>query len=98
MKHRIVVIFVLLVGLVSRAQAQPSVERFERQLELIRRDTRDRPSENVPLEQRTYFDYGAFTTFNYLSLDDPSLKNRGLREYDITAYGRLNLDGVHEFF
>src|SRR4051794_28749123 len=98
MKHRIGVILAVLVGCGASALAQPSVERFERQLEQIRRDTHDRANDAVPLEQRTYFDYGAFTSFNYLSLDDPSLKNRGLREYDITAFARLNLDGVHDFF
>src|SRR5262249_30570825 len=30
--------------------------------------------------------------------DDSELKNHGLRQYDLTAYAHLNVDGVHEFF
>jgi hypothetical protein len=93
----------LLIPLVCLAlsaplMAQENLQRFERQLEQIRRDTRLRSNENIPLGQRTLIDYGAFTTFNYLSLDDPTLHNRGLRQYDFTAYGEVNVDGVHDFF
>lgn len=90
----------LLFGLLSAPAAfgQASLERFERQLEQIRRDTRLHTDQNIPLDQRTLFEYGAFTTANYLSLDDPALHNRALRQYDFTAYGHVNLDGVHDFF
>src|SRR5262245_47265997 len=80
------------------AQVQTDVERFERQLELIRRDQRFMVNPNIPPEQRSYFDYGMFTTASYLSFDDSELNNRGLRQYDLTAYAHLNVDGVHEFF
>lgn len=88
----------LLTMLGGTAFGQASLERFERQLEQIRQDTRLRTSENIPAGQRSLIDYGAFTTFNYLSLDDPSGDNRVLRQYDLTAYGHVNLDGVHDFF
>lgn len=78
------------------AAAQTHLERFERQLERIRRDTRLRVSPEVPLQQRAYFDYGAYLAVNFLSLDDPQLRNRVLRQYDFAAWGRLNLDGAHD--
>lgn len=88
----------LVTLLAGSAAAQTELQRFERQLEQIRRDTRLLSNENIPVEQRTYFDYGAFTTANYLSLDDSDLENHVLWQYDLVAYGRLNLDNVHEFF
>src|SRR5690242_2364076 len=80
----------------SSAQVQSDVDRFQRQLELIRRDTRNLVNPNVPAEQRSFFDYGMFTTASYLSFDDSDLNNRALRQYDLTAYARLNMDGIHE--
>jgi hypothetical protein len=82
----------------ARAQVQTNTERFERQIEQIRRDTRLLVNPNVPAEQRTYFDYGMYTTFQYLSFDDADLENHVLWQYDITAYVRFNIDGAHDFF
>jgi hypothetical protein len=89
---------VVLVCLCAPLAAQENLQRFERQLEQIRRNTRLQSGRDIPVDQRTLVDYGAFTTFNYLSLDDPTLNNRGLRQYDFTAYGEVNVDGVHDFF
>src|SRR4051812_38682631 len=77
---------------------QQDLQRFERQLEQLRRDTRLQVNPDVPVGQRVYLDYGGFTSLNYLSLDDSNLDNRALREYDLTLYAHLNLDGVHDFF
>jgi hypothetical protein len=91
---------VLLFGLAGggAARGQISLERFERQLEQIRRDTRLRADQNIPADQRLFLDYGAYLNASYLSLDDPQLHNRALRQYDFTAYAHLNLDGAHDFF
>jgi hypothetical protein len=89
----------LLLGLPGgAARGQISLERFERQLEQIRRDTRLQADQNVPADQRAFVDYGGYFTASYLSLDDPQLHNRALRQYDFTAYGHVNLDGAHDFF
>lgn len=80
------------------ARAQSEVERFDRTLERIRQETRLQVSPTVPIDQRTYYDVGAYFTFNYLSLDDSNNNNRGFRQYDTTAYGRLVIDGANEFF
>lgn len=104
MKHfAIVCLAAVALGLLSpRATAQiprpADLERFERQMEQIQRDTRLRVDERIPTEQRTLFDYGGYLSLNYLSLDDQVGNNHGLREYDLVTYARLNIDGVHEFY
>ena len=87
-----------LLGLASAASAQTELERFQRQLEQIQRDTRLRVDERIPATQRMVFDYGGYLSLNYLSLDDQNGSNRGLRQYDLVGYGRLNFDGVHEIY
>jgi hypothetical protein len=81
------------------ARAQSELQRFERQMEQVRRDTTLGPEDtDVPPEQRALIDYGAFVSFNYLSLDDPRLDNHVLRQYDFFPYVRFNLDGASELF
>jgi hypothetical protein len=81
------------------AFAQPGeMERFQRQLEQFRRETRAMVDQRVPVGQRTFLDFGGYYTFNYLSLDDQQRENRVLRQHDLAAYARLNIDGVHEFY
>ena len=91
-----------LLGLAAaapRATAQPAdLERFERQLEQIQRDTRLRVDQRIPAEQRTRFEYGGYLSLQYLSLDDQNGDTHGLRQYDLVGYAHLNLDGVHEFY
>ncbi|MBC8106343.1 MAG: alginate export family protein [Anaerolineae bacterium] len=82
----------------ANAQAAQTVERFDRTLERIRQETRLQVSPDVPIDQRTFYDAGGYFTFNYLSLDDATNNNRGFRQYDTTAYGRLVIDGANEFF
>ena len=101
MKHLATVCLVAgVVALVARpsARGQSDLERFERQLEQIQRDTRLRVDQRIPAEQRTLFDYGGYLSLQYLSLDDQNGDNHGLRQYDIVGYAHLNLDGVHEFY
>jgi hypothetical protein len=80
------------------ARAQTELERFQRQLEQIQRDTRVRVDSRIPAEQRTLFDYGGYLSLQYLSLDDQNGDNHGLRQYDLVGYANLNLDGVHQFY
>jgi hypothetical protein len=80
------------------ALAQTSVERFERQLQQIQRDQRLRINPDIPADQRALLDYGGYFTFNFFSIDDIQQKTHILRQYDLVAYGRLNIDNVHEFF
>lgn len=82
----------------SIAHAQQELERFQRQLEQIRRDTILEVDPNVPLGQRTYIDYGAYVTAGYLSLDDNNDDNHVLRQYELFPYFRVNFDGAHELF
>jgi hypothetical protein len=100
MKHLVTVC--LAAGLVAlagpSARGQAELERFERQLEQIQRDTRLRVDQRIPAEQRTLFDYGGYLSLQYLSLDDQNGNNHGLRQYDLVGYANLNLDGVHQFY
>lgn len=72
--------------------------RFDRTLDQIRRDTRLLASPEIPPERRALVDYGGLVTASYLSTDDSELTNRALRQYDLTGYARVNLDGAHEFY
>ncbi|HSI32914.1 MAG TPA: alginate export family protein [Tepidisphaeraceae bacterium] len=87
-----------LAALTIPAAAQSDVGRFERQLERMQRDTRMRADQSVSADQRALFDWGGYLSLNYLSVDDQDGTNRGLRQYDLVAYARLNLDGVHDFY
>jgi hypothetical protein len=90
--------WILFVLISQPAWAQPQTERFERQLEQIREQFRLRVNEDVPVGQRVFFDYGAFTVISYVSADDSDNNNRSLFETDFVGFGRLNVDGVHDFF
>lgn len=90
---------VLLLGAALPACGQPAdLERFQRQLEQIQRDTRTRVNADIPADQRAVFDWGGYLSLNYLSLDDQNGDNHGLRQYDLVGYVSLNLDGVHQFY
>ena len=80
------------------ASAQVEVERFQRQLEQIRRDTRENVDLTVPTEQRTLVDVGGYFTLGFLTADDRLGENHQLRQLDFVGYGRVNIDGAHEFF
>lgn len=83
---------------IAGRQAEQQVDRFQRQLDEFRAASRYRVNEAIPAGTRAYYDYGLFTSLNYLSLDDANLDNRGLRQADFTGFARVNLDGIHEGF
>jgi len=74
------------------------IERFERSLEQIRRDTILRANDAIPIDQRLSLEYGGYVTFSYLSLDDNNNDNHVLRQTELLGYLRLNLDNAHEVF
>jgi hypothetical protein len=93
------VVPLLAVACISIAtSAQTSLERFNRQLEQIQRETTLQADPAVPVEQRTLLDYGGYLTLNYLSVEDFNRDTHVLREYDLIGYARVNIDGVHDFF
>jgi hypothetical protein len=78
---------------------QVSLDRFERQLEQIRRDTRMMVDDNVPAEQRALFDYGAYASFYFFAIDHPTTNQTHiLRQTDLNGWLRMNIDGVHQIF
>src|SRR5688500_3918733 len=94
--HAVVVAAVLFVP--PTAFAQQTLERFDRQLEQIRRDTEARALSHVSPAQRALVDYGGFVSFNYFSLDDAVPDNHVLRQYELVGYLRLNLDAAQELY
>lgn len=97
-KRNLVAVVVLLwAGATSFAQ-NGDVERFQRQVEQIRRETRVQVDSRVPPGQRTFVDYGLYLTPSYLSVDDSVGDAHGLRQLDAVGYARLSVDGVHDLF
>lgn len=90
--------FVPRAAIAQQQAANANLERFNRQLEQLQRQTLLQADQSLTLDQRTFFDYGAYATFGYLSLDDNVGDNHGLRQYDLVGYARANFDGAHELF
>src|SRR5437667_6623828 len=89
----------IIVGVLPiTVSAQQELERFERQLEQIQRDTLVRANESMSIDQRVFFDYGAYVSFGYVSLDDNANENHVLRQVEFFPYLRANFDGAHEIF
>src|SRR4051812_13296628 len=62
------------------AAAQVSIERFNRQLEQIQRETTLKADTSVPFDQRTLIDYGGYLTLSYLTVEDLNRETHVLRE------------------
>lgn len=82
----------------TAAMGQTDLERFERQLEQIQRDTRLLVDPDLPAEARSLIEYGGYVTFGFAAIDDTTQRTHILRQLDLVGYVRVNLDGVHEFF
>lgn len=98
MKYSLLAVGAVALQVGGAALGQTSVERFERQLEQIQRETRLRANPEVPAGQRALVDYGAFLTYSFFAIDDVEQNTHLLNQYDLIGYGRLNIDNVHEFF
>src|SRR4051794_41245862 len=85
-------------GYVLAQQTASRVDRFDRQLEGIRRNTRLQINPNIPVGERTYFDYGGVTSFTYLSLDDPPLPKTAPRQGGRGGFPGLFFFAAHWFF
>src|SRR3954453_263908 len=99
MRHWLWAAGVVVVAICGQvAKAQTSVERFERQLQQIQRDTRLHINPDIPADQRALLDYGGYFTFNFFAIDDIGQNTHILKQYDLVGYARLNIDNVHEFY
>jgi hypothetical protein len=87
-----------LAAFASVAHGQADLQRFNRQLEQIQRDTRLQANQDLSLDERVFIDYGGYATFGYLSVDDNVNQQHVLRQYEGIAYARINFDNAHEFF
>lgn len=90
---------ILLLCLAAGAvRAQDALEKFERQLEQIQRDTLLKVDTSVPAEQRSLLDFGGFLGMSFFAIDDQGQSTHILRQVDLTYYARMNFDNAHEFF
>jgi hypothetical protein len=98
-RHILVALVVWLASVeLAHGQAASEAGRFNRTLEQIQRETILQANTAIPIDQRMTLDYGGYVSFSYGSLDDNNNDNHGLRQTDLYGYGRLNIDGAHEFF
>ena len=96
---RTIVALLAVISCVSPlAMAQTDLERFERNLDRIRRETQFSVNEDVPIDQRTLIDFGGYVTFNFFAVDDFDQNTHILRQTTGNIYGRMNIDGVHQVF
>jgi len=89
----------LLLALATEAaHGQTELERFQRQIQLIERRQRLEVDTDVPVDQRLYVDYGGTAGFSFLAVDDIDQNTRILRQTEMTGFGRVSVDGAHNFF
>lgn len=102
MSHRVLATtlttWICVAAFAGLAMAQDEVNRFQRTLEQIERQTRIEPMRNVPLNQRVFFDVGGVLSYSFINLDDDQDNNHTLHQYDLIGWAQLNIDGVHDFF
>jgi hypothetical protein len=99
-KFSMAVVALLLLGSPT-LQAQTSneaLDRFERQLDQIRMETRQQANMDVPVNQRLLIDYGGSLTTSFAAIDDSSFDTHLFNQYQLVGFARLNLDGAHNFF
>lgn len=94
----IAVIAAVIAAFALPAQAQNALQQVERQLEMIRRETKLYVNPDVPADQRLLIDYGGSFASNFAIIDDNTAHSHTLREQVLTGYLRLDLDGVHQVF
>ena len=86
------------LGVYLPVWAQVDLDRFQRKLGQIQRETRLIAQPDIPIDQRALIDYGGYVTFNFLAADDTNQRTHVLRQTDRNGYLLVNFDGVHEFF
>lgn len=89
---------VLLLASAGSAVAQSEIDRFGSVLEQIERESRLMIDPDVPIDQRTLIDFGAYTSFFLGAIDDALGETHILRLTDLNAYLRVNVDNVHQGF
>jgi len=89
----------LLGSVVARAEGPDDrLAKFERQLEMIRRDSQLVPNPDIPADQRMFIDFGGSLGFTFAAIDDADQNTHILRQTDLLGYARVDIDGIHQFF
>jgi hypothetical protein len=88
----------LALSLNAAAFGQEELVRFQKQLEQIQRDTRTMITPDLPIDQRAFIDGGGYLSEYFFAIDDFNGRTHVLRQTDLNLYGRVNIDGVHQFF
>lgn len=93
-----VLLFAGNVTLLAQNTDNSALERFERQLDQIRSQTREQANMDVPVDQRLLIEYGGSLTLSYAAIDDTDFNTHLYNQYQLVGFARLNLDGAHNFF
>jgi hypothetical protein len=98
--RRAAVLLLLVAAAPLRAQisGNTSTDRFDRQLELIQRQTDAQALSGIPVNKRALLDYGGYLSLDYFSADDSNLDNHGLTQYQAIGFARFNLDSAQEIY
>lgn len=78
--------------------AQSNADLYRSELDRLRRETILEASKDIPMGQRAFLDYGAYLSFNYLTVDDNNNDSHALRQTDFVTFARMNFDGAQEVF
>ncbi len=78
--------------------AQADAQRFERSLEIIKRERDFRADSRVAADQRALIDVGAYASVNFFNFQDPDAHGQLLLRNDLNLYANVNLDGAHQFY
>jgi len=97
MRVAIAVLAVFCFCLPAAAQTEEQ-QRFERQLEQFRLESRLQNEKGAPIGQQVLFQYGGYATFDYFSFDDRFKDNHGGTESALIGYARANFYDAQEFF
>jgi hypothetical protein len=79
------------------AWSQNNLERFQRQLDTLQRDTRIEADESIPMDQRALIDYGAYIDALFIAFPKYD-QDHIMQQYEGVVWGNVNLDGAQDFF
>jgi len=74
------------------------VERLDRVLQQAERDYQLLANPALGIGERALLEYGGLVNFAVLAIDDTDQETHILRNTDAQFYGRLSIDGAHEFY
>ncbi len=93
-----VCITAVLAASAGTAWAQPSDARLQRAVRQADPAERYKVDPSLAAGERTMIEFGGFSSFSFVNLDESSGDNVSLIQPEVSLYTRAVIDGVHEFF